>query len=120
MLKKKQDEGVVLLDQVCDHLGLQERQLFSLQIRESSSAITSVAANTHSPRWLEPEKPLKKQIKEYDSSCLILTRCSMNRQAEMGDHCPARLPGYLSKRHFIPEQDEDFLSKVEDLHPQHK
>lgn len=59
----KQDEGVVLLDLVCDHLGLQERQLFSLQIRESSTAIASVTANTHSPRWLEPEKPLKKQIK---------------------------------------------------------
>lgn len=39
--------------------------------------------------------------------------------AEIGDHCPARAPGYLSKCHFIPEQNEDFLSKVEDLHPQH-
>ncbi|XP_014862598.1 PREDICTED: tyrosine-protein phosphatase non-receptor type 3-like [Poecilia mexicana] len=38
----------------------------------------------------------------------------------MGDHCPSRQPGYLSKCHFIPEQDEDFVSKVEDLHPQHK
>ncbi|KAK1895322.1 Tyrosine-protein phosphatase non-receptor type 3 [Dissostichus eleginoides] len=60
---RKQDEGVVLLDLVCDHLGLQERQLFSLQIRESSTAIASITANTHTPRWLEPEKPLKKQIK---------------------------------------------------------
>uniref|UniRef100_A0A3Q1FBD1 protein-tyrosine-phosphatase n=1 Tax=Acanthochromis polyacanthus TaxID=80966 RepID=A0A3Q1FBD1_9TELE len=41
-------------------------------------------------------------------------------QSEIGDHSPSRLPGYLSKSHFIPEQDEDFLSKVEDLHPQHK
>lgn len=40
--------------------------------------------------------------------------------AEMGDHGPSRLPGYTSKCYFIPEQDEDFLSKVEDLHPQHK
>lgn len=40
--------------------------------------------------------------------------------AELGDHCLPRLPGYLSKCHFLPEQDEDFLSKVEDLHPQHK
>lgn len=46
---QKQDEGVVLLDQVCDHLGLQERQLFSLQIRESSTAIAAITANTHSP-----------------------------------------------------------------------
>uniref|UniRef100_A0A673AVU5 protein-tyrosine-phosphatase n=1 Tax=Sphaeramia orbicularis TaxID=375764 RepID=A0A673AVU5_9TELE len=148
---QKQDEGVVLLDQVCDHLGLQERQLFSLQIRESST------------RWLEPEKPLKKQIKglvspfylnfrvrffisdpnslQYEqtrhlyflqirsdiregrlqcplSAAVVLASYAV--QSELGDHCPSRLSGYLSKCHFIPEQDEDFLSKVEDLHPQHK
>ncbi|XP_042345751.1 tyrosine-protein phosphatase non-receptor type 3 [Plectropomus leopardus] len=159
----KQDEGVVLLDTVCNHLGLQERQLFSLQIRESSTAIASITANTHSPRWLEPEKPLKKQIKglvspfylnfrvrffisdpnslQHEqtrhlyflqirsdiregrlqcplSAAVVLASYAM--QSEMGDHCPSRLPGYLSKCHFIPEQDEDFLSKVEDLHPQHK
>ncbi|XP_044063188.1 tyrosine-protein phosphatase non-receptor type 3 isoform X1 [Siniperca chuatsi] len=159
----KQDEGVVLLDQVCDHLGLQERQLFSLQIRESSTAIASITANTHSPRWLEPEKPLKKQIKGLASPFYLnfrvrffisdpnslqreqtrhlyflqirsdikegRLRCPLSAavvlasyavQSEIGDHCPSRLPGYLSKCHFIPEQDEDFLSKVEDLHPQHK
>uniref|UniRef100_A0A673AT23 protein-tyrosine-phosphatase n=1 Tax=Sphaeramia orbicularis TaxID=375764 RepID=A0A673AT23_9TELE len=149
---QKQDEGVVLLDQVCDHLGLQERQLFSLQIRESST------------RWLEPEKPLKKQIKGLVSPFYLNFRVRffisdpnslqyeqtrhlyflqirsdiregrlVHTQAhevspcaqfvynsELGDHCPSRLSGYLSKCHFIPEQDEDFLSKVEDLHPQHK
>lgn len=159
----KQDEGVVLLDQVCDHLGLQERQLFSLQIRETSTAIASITANTHSPRWLEPEKPLKKQIKglvapfylnfrvrffisdpnslQHEqtrhlyflqirsdirdgrlkcplSAAVVLASYAV--QSELGDHCPSLLPGYLSKCHFIPEQDEDFLSKVEDLHPQHK
>lgn len=159
----KQDEGVVLLDLVCDHLRLQERQLFSLQIRESSTAIASITANTHSPRWLEPEKPLKKQIKGLVSPFYLNFRvrffisdpnslqdeqtrhlyflqirsdiregrlqCPLSAavvlasyavQSEMGDHCPSWLPGYLSKWHFIPEQDEDFLSKVEDLHPQHK
>ncbi|XP_071325241.1 tyrosine-protein phosphatase non-receptor type 3 isoform X2 [Trachinotus anak] len=159
----KQDEGVVLLDQVSDHLGLQERQLFSLQIRESSTAIASTTANTHSPRWLEPEKPLKKQIKGLVSPFYLNFRvrffisdpnslqheqtrhlyflqirsdiregrlqCPLSAavvlasyavQSEMGDHCPSRLPGYLSKCYFIPEQDEDFLCKVEDLHPQHK
>ncbi|XP_019949005.2 tyrosine-protein phosphatase non-receptor type 3 [Paralichthys olivaceus] len=159
----KQDEGVVLLDQVCNHLGLQERQLFSLQIRESSTAIASITANTHSPRWLEPEKPFKKQIKGLASPFYLNFRvrffisdpnslqheqtrhlyflqirsdiregrlqCPLSAavvlasyavQSEMGDHCLTRPPGYLSKCHFIPEQDEDFLCKVEDLHPQHK
>ncbi|KAM8870843.1 tyrosine-protein phosphatase non-receptor type 3 isoform 2-T4 [Spinachia spinachia] len=159
----KQDEGVVLFDQVCDHLGLQERQLFSLQIRESGTAIASIPANTHSPRWLEPEKPLKKQLKglappfymnfrvrffmsdpnslQHEqtrhlyflqirsdiregrlqcplSAAVVLASYAV--QSEMGDHCPSRLPGYLSKCYFIPEQDEDLTSKVEDLHPQHK
>ncbi|KAM7383508.1 hypothetical protein PAMP_003154 [Pampus punctatissimus] len=159
----KQDEGVVLLDQVCDHLGLQERQLFSLQIRESGTAVASITANTHCPRWLEPEKPLKKQIKgftcpfisaihrqyRYEVVKFLLSfpyrhlyflqirsdiregrlRCPLSAavvlasyavQSELGDHCPSRLPGYLTRCYFIPEQDEDFLSKVEDLHPQHK
>ncbi|XP_032375365.1 tyrosine-protein phosphatase non-receptor type 3 isoform X2 [Etheostoma spectabile] len=159
----KQDEGVVLLDQVCDHLGLQERQLFSLQIRESNTAIPSITAKTRSPRWLEPEKPLKKQIKGLASPFYLNFRvrffisdpnslqheqtrhlyflqirsdiregrlqCPLSAavvlasyavQSEMGDHCPSRFPGYLSKCHFIPEQDEDFQSKVESLHPQHK
>ncbi|KAF3839777.1 hypothetical protein F7725_018494 [Dissostichus mawsoni] len=105
----KQDEGVVLLDLVCDHLGLQERQLFSLQIRESSTAIASITANTHTPRWLEPEKPLKKQIKGTCTSSR--SGVTLEKDAETGDHCPSRYPGYLSKCFFIPEQDEDFLSK---------
>uniref|UniRef100_A0A1A8DRY3 protein-tyrosine-phosphatase n=1 Tax=Nothobranchius kadleci TaxID=1051664 RepID=A0A1A8DRY3_NOTKA len=159
----KQDEGMVLLDLVFDHLCLQERQLFSLQIRESGTAIPSSSANTYSPRWLEPEKPLKKQIKGLVSPFYLNFRvrffisdpnslqheqtrhlyflqirsdiregrlqCPLSAavvlasyavQSEMGDHCPSRLPGYLSKSYFIPKQDEDFLSKVEDLHPQHK
>uniref|UniRef100_A0AAX7T2M4 protein-tyrosine-phosphatase n=1 Tax=Astatotilapia calliptera TaxID=8154 RepID=A0AAX7T2M4_ASTCA len=64
-------------------------------------------------------------IIEYDcrlqcplSAAVVLASYAV--QSEMGDHCPSWLPGYLSKWHFIPEQDEDFLSKVEDLHPQHK
>ncbi|XP_019747696.1 tyrosine-protein phosphatase non-receptor type 3 isoform X2 [Hippocampus comes] len=159
----KQDEGVVLLDQVCDHLGLQERQLFSLQIRESSTAVTSIMANTHSPRWLELEKPFKKQIKGLASPFYLNFRvrffisdpnslqheqtrnlyflqirsdikegrlqCPLSSavvlasyavQSELGDHSPSQQSGYLSKYHFIPEQDENFVSKVEDLHPKHK
>ncbi|XP_053743192.1 tyrosine-protein phosphatase non-receptor type 3 isoform X1 [Synchiropus splendidus] len=159
----KQDEGVVLLDQVCDHLRLQERQLFSLQIRESSSAVISITANTHSPRWLEPYKPLKKQIKGLVSPFYLNFRvrffisdpnslqheqtrhlyflqirsdiregrlqCPLSAavvlasyavQSEKGDNNANLPPGYLAKCHFMPEQDEDFVSKVEELHPQHK
>ncbi|XP_061674907.1 tyrosine-protein phosphatase non-receptor type 3 isoform X2 [Syngnathoides biaculeatus] len=159
---RKQDEGVVLLDQVCDHLGLQDRQLFSLQIRESGTTVTSVAANARSPRWLEPEKPLKKQLKglacpfylnfrvrffisdpnslQHEqtrnlyflqirsdirdgrlqcplSSAVVLASYAV--QSELGDRSPSQRSGYLSKCHFLPEQDENFVSKVEELHPKH-
>uniref|UniRef100_A0A8C9X1P6 protein-tyrosine-phosphatase n=1 Tax=Sander lucioperca TaxID=283035 RepID=A0A8C9X1P6_SANLU len=134
-----------MLDQVCDHLGLQERQLFSLQIRESSDFATIAkchfSAGLASPFYLnfrvrffisDPNSLQHEQtrlvycvITEYDcrlqcplSAAVVLASYAV--QSEMGDHCPSRLPGYLSKCHFIPEQDEDFQSKVEDLHPQHK
>uniref|UniRef100_A0A674EHM8 protein-tyrosine-phosphatase n=1 Tax=Salmo trutta TaxID=8032 RepID=A0A674EHM8_SALTR len=40
--------------------------------------------------------------------------------AELGDYSPDLLPGYLSKSHFLPEQDDDFLSRVEALYPGHR
>ncbi|CAB1334660.1 unnamed protein product [Coregonus sp. 'balchen'] len=41
-------------------------------------------------------------------------------RAELGDYSPDLLPGYLSKSHFLPEQDDDFLSRVEALYPGHR
>uniref|UniRef100_A0A8C8M0H5 protein-tyrosine-phosphatase n=1 Tax=Oncorhynchus tshawytscha TaxID=74940 RepID=A0A8C8M0H5_ONCTS len=41
-------------------------------------------------------------------------------QSELGDYSPDLLPGYLSKSHFLPEQDDDFLSRVEALYPGHR
>uniref|UniRef100_A0A671UJE1 protein-tyrosine-phosphatase n=1 Tax=Sparus aurata TaxID=8175 RepID=A0A671UJE1_SPAAU len=132
---QKQDEGVVLLDLVCDHLGLQERQLFSLQIRESSLASPfylnfRVRFFISDPNSLQHEQTrhlyflqIRSDIREGRLQCPLsaaVVLASYAVQSEMGDHSPSRLPGYISKCHFIPEQDEDFLSKVEDLHPQHK
>ena len=45
-VSQKQDAGEVLMDVVFDHLAVQQRQLFCLQLRDTSAAI---AANTHSP-----------------------------------------------------------------------
>uniref|UniRef100_A0A8B9HEV1 protein-tyrosine-phosphatase n=1 Tax=Astyanax mexicanus TaxID=7994 RepID=A0A8B9HEV1_ASTMX len=47
------------------------------------------------------------------------TRC-VNVLAEFGDYVPETPAGYVDKIHFIPDQDKDFLFKVESLHPQHK
>ncbi|KAL0985363.1 hypothetical protein UPYG_G00155960 [Umbra pygmaea] len=155
-----QDAGEVLLDQVCNHLGLLDRRFFSLQLRDANNAFFS---HTHSPRWLEPIKPLKKQLKgvlppfyltlrvrffisdpnslQHEqtrhmyflqirsdiregrlkcplSAAVVLASYAV--QSELGDHTPDLLPGYLSKSHFLPEQEDDFLSRVEDLHPGHR
>ncbi|KAG7469158.1 hypothetical protein MATL_G00126030 [Megalops atlanticus] len=150
----KQDTGQNLLDLVYNHLGLLEREFFSLQHCEEAS---------DSPRWIEPNKPIKKQLKgpfpsflnfrvrffiadpnsllqeqtrhlyflqikkdiqEGRLSCPLssaVVLASYAVQSELGDHSPSEHPeGYLSACRFLPEQDEDFLTKVESLHPQHK
>uniref|UniRef100_A0A4W3JW79 protein-tyrosine-phosphatase n=1 Tax=Callorhinchus milii TaxID=7868 RepID=A0A4W3JW79_CALMI len=50
----KQDAGQVLLDMAYNHLGLTEREYFSLQFIDDS---------VDCPRWLEPNKPIRKQLK---------------------------------------------------------
>uniref|UniRef100_A0A8C7XH73 protein-tyrosine-phosphatase n=1 Tax=Oryzias sinensis TaxID=183150 RepID=A0A8C7XH73_9TELE len=132
---QKQDEGEVLLSLVFDHLGLQERQLFSLQIRESSLLSPfylnfRVRFFISDPNSLQHDQTrhlyflqIRSDIRDGRLQCPLnaaVVLASYAVQSEIGDHCPSRAPGYLSKCHFIPEQNEDFLSKVEDLHPQHK
>ncbi|MBN3300780.1 PTN3 phosphatase, partial [Amia calva] len=150
----KQDAGQILLDMAYNHLGLTEKEYFSLQHNEDS---------IDSPRWLEPNKAVRKQLKgsfpcslnfrvrffipdpnsllheqtrhlyflqlKNDiqegrlncplSSAVVLASYAV--QSEIGDHSSSEhQPGYLSEFHFLPEQDEDFLTKVESLHEQHR
>ncbi|XP_069051113.1 tyrosine-protein phosphatase non-receptor type 3 isoform X1 [Lepisosteus oculatus] len=150
----KQDAGQILLDMAYNHLGLIEKEYFSLQHNEDS---------IDSPRWLEPNKPVRKQLKgsfpcslnfrvrffspdpntlqqeqtrhlyflqlkndiqEGRLSCPLssaVVLASYAVQSELGDHSDSEhQPGYLSEFRFIPEQDEDFLTKVESLHEQHR
>uniref|UniRef100_A0A8B9HD44 protein-tyrosine-phosphatase n=1 Tax=Astyanax mexicanus TaxID=7994 RepID=A0A8B9HD44_ASTMX len=134
----KNDAGHLLFDQACEHLGIVEKHYFSLQISEDSSS---------SPRWLDPNKPFKKQLKGTDPFYLIFRvrffisdpnslqheqtrlKCPLSSgvvlasyavQSEFGDYVPETPAGYVDKIHFIPDQDKDFLFKVESLHPQHK
>ncbi|XP_058868921.1 tyrosine-protein phosphatase non-receptor type 3 isoform X4 [Acipenser ruthenus] len=155
----KQDAGQVLLDMVYNHLGLMEREYFGLQHNEDSvdSPIGSKL------RWLEPTKPIRKQLKgSFPCSLRFLVRffiqdpnmlqqeqtkhfyflqlkndilegrlncppssavvlASYTVQSELGDYSSSEHPpGYLSKFHFIPDQDEDFLTRVGSLHNQHR
>uniref|UniRef100_A0A8C1SQG1 protein-tyrosine-phosphatase n=1 Tax=Cyprinus carpio TaxID=7962 RepID=A0A8C1SQG1_CYPCA len=149
----KHDAGHLLFDLACEHLNIVEKQYFSLQISEDTSS---------SPRWLDPNKPFKKQLKgsapfffifrvrffisdpnslQHEqtrhfyflqikkdigegrlkcplSSAVVLASYSV--QSELGDYVPETPPGYLSQIHFLPDQDQEFLLKVESLHPQHK
>ncbi|XP_016406930.1 tyrosine-protein phosphatase non-receptor type 4-like [Sinocyclocheilus rhinocerous] len=50
----KQDQGRILLDVVYKHLELTERDYFGLQLADDSS---------DSQRWLDPNKPIRKQLK---------------------------------------------------------
>uniref|UniRef100_A0AAR2KR52 protein-tyrosine-phosphatase n=1 Tax=Pygocentrus nattereri TaxID=42514 RepID=A0AAR2KR52_PYGNA len=149
----KHDAGHLLFDLACEHLGIVEKQYFSLQISEDTAS---------SPRWLDPNKPFKKQLKGTDPFYLIFRvrffisdpnslqheqtrhfyfsqikkdiregrlKCPLSSavvlasyavQSELGDYVPETPAGYLDHISFIPEQDKDFLIKVESLHPQHK
>ncbi|KAL2083947.1 hypothetical protein ACEWY4_019465 [Coilia grayii] len=151
----KHNDGSVLFSAACKQLDVQDTHYYSLLISENTLRETS-------PRWLEPNKPLKKQLKGNSpfflsfrvrffvsdpnslqceqtrhlyflqikrdiqegrlkcplSSAVVLASYAV--QSEHGDHDPKAPPGYLGKAHFLPEQNEDFLSKVEALHPQHR
>ncbi|XP_062395371.1 tyrosine-protein phosphatase non-receptor type 3 isoform X1 [Sardina pilchardus] len=151
----KQQDGSGLFSAVCAQLSVQDTHYYSLLISENTLRETS-------PRWLEQNKPLKKQLKgpspfflsfrvrffvsdpnslQHEqtrhfyflqikrdiqegrlkcplSSAVVLASYAV--QSELGDHKPETPSGYLSKAHFLPEQNEDFLPKVEALHPQHR
>uniref|UniRef100_A0A2K6V8G6 Tyrosine-protein phosphatase non-receptor type n=1 Tax=Saimiri boliviensis boliviensis TaxID=39432 RepID=A0A2K6V8G6_SAIBB len=113
----KQDTGQVLLDMVYNHLGVTEKEYFGLQHDDDS---------VDSPRWLESSKPIRKQLKGgfpctlHFRAKLILTFPLSVLIAHFGDYNSSiHRPGYLSDSHFIPDQNDDFLTKVESLHEQH-
>ncbi|KAJ7410710.1 tyrosine-protein phosphatase non-receptor type 3 isoform X1 [Pitangus sulphuratus] len=114
----KQDTGQILLDMTYNQLGVMEKEYFGLQQNETS---------VDSPRWLEPSKPIRKQLKELVlvirlscpiSSAVVLASYAV--QSQLGDYnASVHHSGYLSNYNFIPEQNKDFLTKVESLHEQH-
>uniref|UniRef100_A0A669PDG6 protein-tyrosine-phosphatase n=1 Tax=Phasianus colchicus TaxID=9054 RepID=A0A669PDG6_PHACC len=134
----KHDQGQVLLDIVFKHLDLTERDYFGLQLADEP---------TDNPRWLDPNKPIRKQLKRGSPHSLNLrvkffvsdpnklqeeyTRlpCPYNTaallasyavQSELGDYSHSEnLPGYLSDYSFIPGQPQDFEKEIAKLHQQH-
>ncbi|XP_061200270.1 tyrosine-protein phosphatase non-receptor type 3 isoform X1 [Neopsephotus bourkii] len=154
----KQDTGQILLDMTYNQLGVTEKEYFGLQQNETSVDSPFFI----SQRWLEPNKPIRKQLKggfpctlrfrvrffipdpntlqqeqtrhlfflqlktdivEGRLSCPInsaVVLASYAVQSQLGDYNAAvHHSGYLSNYSFIPEQNKDFLTKVESLHEQH-
>ncbi|ELW70563.1 Tyrosine-protein phosphatase non-receptor type 3 [Tupaia chinensis] len=134
----KQDTGQVLLDMAYNYLGVTEKEYFGLQHGDDC---------LDSPRWLESGKPIRKQLKG-GFPCTLHFRvrffipdpntlqqeqtrltCPLNStvvlasyavQSHFGDYNSSiHHPGYLSDSQFIPDQNDDFLTKVESLHEQH-
>uniref|UniRef100_A0A671SUK8 Tyrosine-protein phosphatase n=1 Tax=Sinocyclocheilus anshuiensis TaxID=1608454 RepID=A0A671SUK8_9TELE len=134
----KHDQGQILLEAVCKHLELTERDYFGLHLADDSS---------DSPRWLDPNKPIRKQLKRgsphhlnfrvkffvsdpnklqeeytrlpcpHNTAALL---ASYTVQSELGDYSEAEnLPGYLSEFCFIPNQPQGFENEVTKHHQQH-
>uniref|UniRef100_A0AAX7TB47 Tyrosine-protein phosphatase n=1 Tax=Astatotilapia calliptera TaxID=8154 RepID=A0AAX7TB47_ASTCA len=136
--KVNSDNGQVLLDAVFKHLELTERDYFGLHLTDDSS---------DAPRWLDPNKPVRKQLKRGSPHNLSFrvkffvtdpnklqeeyTRlpCPHNTaallasyavQSELGDYSEAEhSPGYLSEYSFIPNPPQDFHKEVAKHHQQH-
>ncbi|GAB1285348.1 Tyrosine-protein phosphatase non-receptor type 4 [Apodemus speciosus] len=134
----KHDQGQVLLDIVFKHLDLTERDYFGLQLADDS---------TDNPRWLDPNKPIRKQLKRgspYNLNFRVkffvsdpnklqeeYTRYQYFLQikqdiltgrlsSELGDYNQSEnLAGYLSDYSFIPNQPHDFEKEIVKLHQQH-
>uniref|UniRef100_A0A673I984 Tyrosine-protein phosphatase n=1 Tax=Sinocyclocheilus rhinocerous TaxID=307959 RepID=A0A673I984_9TELE len=134
----KHDQGQILLEAVCKHLELTERDYFGLHLADHSS---------DSPRWLDPNKPIRKQLKRgsphhlnfrvkffvsdpnklqeeytrlpcpHNTAALL---ASYTVQSELGDYSEAEnLPGYLSEFCFISNQPQGFEKEVTKHHQQH-
>ncbi|KAH0517191.1 Tyrosine-protein phosphatase non-receptor type 3 [Microtus ochrogaster] len=148
--EKKQDLGQSLLDLAYGHLGVTEKEYFGLQhgddpvdsprwleaskplrkqlkgsvaTPQSSTDITGYlkgSANSHffDPLWLSTP-PATSQLTCPLNSAVVLASYAV--QSRFGDFNPSiHHPGYLADSQFIPDQNDDFLSKVESLHEQHR
>uniref|UniRef100_A0A7M4F728 protein-tyrosine-phosphatase n=1 Tax=Crocodylus porosus TaxID=8502 RepID=A0A7M4F728_CROPO len=114
----KQDTGQILLDMAYNHLGVTEKEYFGLQ--QNEEAVDSL-------RWLETSKPIKKQLKGKiflvpgrQKLLIVLKPFLVSLITQLGDfNSTEHHSGYLANCHFLPDQNKDFLIKVESLHEQH-
>uniref|UniRef100_A0A8C0GLM4 Tyrosine-protein phosphatase n=1 Tax=Chelonoidis abingdonii TaxID=106734 RepID=A0A8C0GLM4_CHEAB len=108
----KNHQGQVLLDIVFKHLDLTERDYFGLQLADDS---------TDNPRWLDPNKPIRKQLKRGSPY-------SLNFRVKFFVSDPNKLQEeYTRYQYFLQikqdiltgSQPQDFEKEVAKLHHQH-
>uniref|UniRef100_A0A671FPP2 Tyrosine-protein phosphatase non-receptor type n=1 Tax=Rhinolophus ferrumequinum TaxID=59479 RepID=A0A671FPP2_RHIFE len=134
---QKQDTGQVLLDMAYNHLGVTEKEYFGLQHGDESvdSPVSTIpvrrAGLVHSlvlqlmfsyPTEMagikQTHQEAVKRLACPLSSAVVLASYAV--QSHFGDYNSSiHLRGYLSDSQFIPDQSDDFLTKVESLHEQH-
>uniref|UniRef100_A0A673XCS0 Tyrosine-protein phosphatase n=1 Tax=Salmo trutta TaxID=8032 RepID=A0A673XCS0_SALTR len=102
--KVNHNQGQVLLEEVFKHLELTERDYFGLHLADDSS---------DSPRWLDPNKPIRKQLKRGSPH-------NLKMEHFLGDYSDSEhAPGYLSEFCFIPNPPQGFHKEVTKHHQQH-
>uniref|UniRef100_A0A8C1VCF5 protein-tyrosine-phosphatase n=1 Tax=Cyprinus carpio TaxID=7962 RepID=A0A8C1VCF5_CYPCA len=110
----KHDQGQILLDAVFKHLELTERDYFGLHLADDSS---------DSPRWLDPNKPIRKQLKRGSPHHLnFRVKFFVSDPSKLQEEYTREaenLPGYLSEFCFIPNQPQGFEKEVTKHHQQH-
>ncbi|XP_035187883.1 tyrosine-protein phosphatase non-receptor type 4 isoform X4 [Oxyura jamaicensis] len=97
----KHDQGQVLLDIVFKHLDLTERDYFGLQLADES---------TDNPRWLDPNKPIRKQLKKILSLTIGGSPHSLNLRVKFFVSDPNKLQEEYTRYQYFLQIKQDILT----------
>ncbi|XP_045874918.1 tyrosine-protein phosphatase non-receptor type 4 isoform X3 [Meles meles] len=97
----KHDQGQVLLDIVFKHLDLTERDYFGLQLADDS---------TDNPRWLDPNKPIRKQLKKLLLLILGGSPYNLNFRVKFFVSDPNKLQEEYTRYQYFLQIKQDILT----------
>ncbi|XP_009441465.1 tyrosine-protein phosphatase non-receptor type 4 isoform X5 [Pan troglodytes] len=97
----KHDQGQVLLDVVFKHLDLTEQDYFGLQLADDS---------TDNPRWLDPNKPIRKQLKKLLLLILGGSPYSLNFRVKFFVSDPNKLQEEYTRYQYFLQIKQDILT----------
>ncbi|XP_063115005.1 tyrosine-protein phosphatase non-receptor type 4 isoform X4 [Cavia porcellus] len=97
----KHDQGQILLDIVFKHLDLTERDYFGLQLADDS---------TDNPRWLDPNKPIRKQLKKLLLLILGGSPYSLNFRVKFFVSDPNKLQEEYTRYQYFLQIKQDILT----------